>query len=118
MFIFNRKAFSLIEIMIVVAIIAVALSIAIPNFFRMSTISKETVCINNLRKITSAVEQWAIDNNMPSGTNINEQQENDIYDNYLRSGKPKCPSDGEYIINPIGSNPQVQCTNEEEGHKL
>ncbi|MFA6321028.1 MAG: prepilin-type N-terminal cleavage/methylation domain-containing protein [Candidatus Omnitrophota bacterium] len=118
MIIFNRKAFSLIEIMIVVAVIAIALSIAIPNFFRMSTISKTTVCINNLRKITAAVEQWVIDNNMSSGTTITEQQEEDIYDNYLRSGRPKCPSDGEYVINSVGSNPQVQCTNEEAGHKI
>ena len=118
MFIFNRKGFSLIEIMIVVAIIAIALSIAIPNFFRMTTISKKTVCINNLRKITAAVEQWAIDNNMPSGTTINEQQEDEIYNNYLRGGKPTCPSGGQYVINSVGANPQVQCTDEDEGHKI
>jgi len=118
MFIFKRKGFTLIEIMIVVAIIAIALSIAIPNFFRMSSVSKKTVCINNMKKITAAVEQWAIDNNVSSSTAISAQEENDIYDNYLRGGKPVCPSGGEYVINPVGSNPQVQCTDEEEGHKL
>ena len=115
---FTRKGFSLIEIMIVVAIIAIALSIAIPNYFRMSEISKRTVCINNLRKITAAVEQWAIDNNIASGANIGSQQEDDIYNNYLRGGKPKCPSGGDYVMNPVGANPQVQCTDEQEGHKL
>ncbi|MDD5428097.1 MAG: prepilin-type N-terminal cleavage/methylation domain-containing protein [Candidatus Omnitrophica bacterium] len=118
MFIFNRKGFTLIEIMIVVAIIAIALSIAIPNFFRMSSVSKKTVCINNMKKITAAVEQWAIDNNVSASTAIDAQQESYIYDNYLRGGKPACPSGGEYVINPAGSNPQVQCTYEDEGHKI
>ena len=118
MFILTRKGFSLIEIMIVVAIIAIALSIAIPNVFHMSEVSKRTVCINNLRKITSAVEQWAIDNNISSDVNVTPQQEEDIYKNYLRAGKPKCPSGGDYVLNPVGANPQVQCTDEQEGHKL
>ena len=116
--IFSRKGFTLIEIMIVVAIIAIALAIAIPNFIRISSVSKRTVCINNLRKITSAVEQWAIDNNISSGANITTTQESDIYANYLRTGKPKCPSGGEYLLNPVGANPQVQCTDETEGHKI
>ncbi|MDD5137056.1 MAG: prepilin-type N-terminal cleavage/methylation domain-containing protein [Candidatus Omnitrophica bacterium] len=118
MYIFSRKGFTLIEIMIVVAIIAIALAIAIPNFVRISSISKRTVCINNLKKISAAVDQWAIDNNIRSGTNLTPEQESDVYNNYLRSGKPKCPSAGEYLLNPVGANPQVQCTDEQEGHKI
>ena len=114
----RRSGFTLIEIMIVVAIIAVVLSIAIPNLFHADTVSKRTASINNLVKITAAVEQWAIDNNIPTGTNITSQQEEDIYNNYLRGGKPQCPSGGEYVINPVGANPQVQCTDEAEGHKI
>ena len=120
MHLLRRSGFTLVEIMIVVAVIVIVLSIAIPNYFRMTVVSKRTVCINNLRKITAAVEQWAIDNNIPSGTNIDpeSQRENDIYTNYITGSRPKCPSGGEYVINPVGSNPQVQCTDEEEGHKL
>ena len=118
MIIFERKGFSLIEIMIVVAIIAIAMSIAIPNFFRISVISKKTVCINNLKKITAAVEQWAIDNNISSGASLTAQQEDDVYHNYIRNGKPKCPSDGVYTINAVGTNPQVECSDEAEGHRL
>ena len=114
----RSKGFTLIEIMIVVAIVAIVLSIAIPNFFNMNAISKRTVCINNLTKITAAVEQWAIDNNIPNGANITSQQENDIYNNYFIGGKPTCPSGGEYVINAVGTNPQVQCTDEAEGHKI
>ena len=118
MFIFNRRGFSLIEIMIVVVIIAIALSIAIPNFLQINSTSRRTVCINNLRKITAAVEQWTIDSGIPTGTVLTKQQESDVYNNYLHSGEPVCPSGGQYVINPVGANPQVQCTDEAEGHKL
>lgn len=115
---FDRKAFSLIEIMIVVAIIAIAISIAVPNFFKMNEISKRTVCINNLKKITAAVEEWALEKNITSGTEINESREEDIYTNYFRGGRPKCPTAGEYVIYPVGANPQVRCTEEDKGHIL
>ena len=103
--------------MIVVGIIAIALSIAVPSFTRMTSVSRRTVCINNLRKITAAVEQWAFENNIPNGTKPTASQEDDMY-KYLAGGKPACPSGGEYAINPVGENPQVQCTLESEGHKI
>ena len=114
----RRNGFTLVEIMIVVAIIAVVLSIAIPNLFHANTISKRTVCINNLVKITAAVEQWALDNSISNGTALSSQQEDDLFSNYLRGGKPKCPAGGSYIINPVGATPQVQCTDEAEEHKI
>ena len=113
-----RAGFTLIEIMIVVAIIAIALAIAVPNYFRMSSISKRTVCVNNLKKIAAAVDQWAIDNNMSQGTSISGELEDSIYSNYLRGGRPKCPAGGEYVINSLGSSPQVQCTYDGEGHNI
>ena len=114
----SQSDFTLVEIMIVVAIIAITLSIAIPSYLAVTRVTRKTVCINNLKKILAAVEQYAIENNMDSGTKLNSQQEDDIYTNYLKSGKPMCPSGGEYIIETIGSNPQVRCTKEDEGHTL
>jgi len=115
---FTRKGFTIIEIMIVCAIIAIALAIAIPNYFHMTDVSKRTVCINNLRKITSAVEQYAIDNNIPGGASLSSQQEADLYASYLHGGKPICPGGGDYTINAVGVNPQVQCSKESEGHSI
>jgi len=114
----SRKGFTLVEIMIVVAIIAIALSIAVPNYFTVSRSAKKTVCISNLKKIAAAVDQYVIEHNIDSGARLNSQQEDDIYANYLRGGVPTCPSGGEYIIETIGSNPQVRCTKEENGHTL
>ena len=104
--------------MVVVAIIATVLAIVIPNFFRMLSISKRTVCIDNLKKIMTAIEQFAIDNKIPAGTNLSQEQVDKACSDYLRGGKPKCPSGGAYVINPVDADPQVQCTYEDEGHKL
>ncbi|MDO8525563.1 MAG: prepilin-type N-terminal cleavage/methylation domain-containing protein [Candidatus Omnitrophota bacterium] len=117
MIIFIRRGFTIIEIMIVLAIIAITLSIVIPNFLHMSSVSRRTVCINNQEKITAAIDRWALASGIPAGTALTAEQEDDIYNNYLR-GKPVCPSGGQYTIDPLGSNPQIRCSDEKDGHKL
>jgi prepilin-type N-terminal cleavage/methylation domain-containing protein len=57
----NKAGFTLLEIMIVVAIIGLLAAIAIPNFIKARSTSQKSVCINNLRQINSAVQQWALE---------------------------------------------------------
>jgi prepilin-type N-terminal cleavage/methylation domain-containing protein len=61
----NRKhgGFTLVEIMIVVAIIALLASIAVPGFLRARKRSQATTVLNDLRLIDAAVDQYAIENN-------------------------------------------------------
>ena len=86
----NRKAgFTLVEIMIVVAIIGLLAAIAIPNFVRARTQSQMNACINNLRQIDGAAQQWALEtkqatNATPAFTDISP---------YLKSSVV-CPAGG------------------------
>jgi len=58
----KAKGFTLVEIMIVVAIIGLLASIAIPNFIKARASARKNVCVNNLRQIEFAKDQWALEN--------------------------------------------------------
>ena len=92
----NRTTgFTLVEIMIVVAIIGLLATIAIPNFVRARMQAHRTACINNLRQIDSAKQTWAMENKagqtaLPTPANIQP---------YMGRGTggslPTCPSDSQ-----------------------
>jgi len=78
----NRGGFTLVEIMIVVAIIALLAAIAVPNFLRARKRSQATRMLEDLRIIDSAIDQYAIETN--KSTNATAQWV-DIQ-NYLKKG--------------------------------
>jgi len=57
----NKSGFTLVEIMIVLSIIGLLAAIAIPNFVKARTTSQKNACINNLRQIDGAIQQWALE---------------------------------------------------------
>jgi prepilin-type N-terminal cleavage/methylation domain-containing protein len=63
----GRNAFTLVEIMIVVAIIALLASIAVPNFLRARKRSQATRILEDLRQLDSASDEYAIENNKIGG---------------------------------------------------
>ena len=67
----NRGGFTLVEIMIVVAIIALLAAIAVPGFLRARKRSQASRVVNDLRLIDSAVDQYAIENNKATGATVN-----------------------------------------------
>ena len=115
----SNRAFTIIEIMIVLVILSVVLAIAIPNYIKSNRETQKTVCIANLEKIDAAIDQWALENHILPGTEISGDDEQDIYTNYITGGKPRCPRDGEYTLHALGVKPQVTCSlGEQEGHEL
>jgi prepilin-type N-terminal cleavage/methylation domain-containing protein len=69
---FNKKrgGFTLVEIMIVVAIIALLAAIAVPGFLRARKRSQASRVVNDLRLIDAAVDQYAIENNKATGSTV------------------------------------------------
>ena len=97
----KSSGFTLVEIMIVVAIIGLLAAIAIPNFVKARGTAQKNACIRNLREIDGAKEQWALENKKSAGTAIDEPQVN----SYIKGGAPSCPGGGTYTYNNIDSNP-------------
>ena len=90
----HRRGFTLVEIMIVVSIIGLLAAIAIPSFITSRTTSQTKVCINNLRQIDSAKQQWALENKRTGGAT---PAQTDLEPYLVRgtSGRmPVCPSAG------------------------
>lgn len=108
-------AFTLVEILITLAIIGVLATIAIPQFAKSRSSTQKSLCINNLRQIDAAIDRWVFENNFSEGGALSGAQEEEAY-SYLRYGKPNCPSSGVYKIGVIGTFPQITCTI--EGHTL
>src|SRR5271166_2210043 len=65
----SSKAFTLVEIMIVVAIIALLASIAVPNFLRARKRSQASKIMEDLRQLDSANDEYAMENNKTTGMN-------------------------------------------------
>jgi prepilin-type N-terminal cleavage/methylation domain-containing protein len=78
----KRGGFTLVEIMIVVAIIAVLAAIAVPGFLRARKRSQATRILNDLRMIDSAVDQYAIETNRKTNDPVNVAD----WTSYLKSG--------------------------------
>jgi prepilin-type N-terminal cleavage/methylation domain-containing protein len=66
----KRAGFTLVEIMIVVAIIALLAAIAVPNFLRARKRSQATMILEDMRVIDAAIDQYAIDNNKSTGDTV------------------------------------------------
>lgn len=97
----KRKAFTLVEIMIVVLIIGILLAIAVPNFIKARQSSRLQTVIGNLKQIESAKEQWAMETGQVS-TAVPTQA--DLVPDYMKTW-PSGPVTGDYLPNAVNAAP-------------
>src|SRR5713101_3885223 len=95
----KTAGFTLVEIMIVVAIIGLLAAIAIPNFVKARTSSQKSACIANLKQIDGAKATWALENKK---NNSDTPLTTDLFGAtlYIRD-QPSCPGGGVYTLNPV-----------------
>lgn len=106
----RQSGFTLLEIMIVVTFIGFLVGLAVPGFMRARRSTQASTCINNLRQIDSAKDQWAMENFAQTGDPVTK----DNIAPYIRRGIPECPAGGEYTIGAVGDPPLC----DQEGHTL
>jgi prepilin-type N-terminal cleavage/methylation domain-containing protein len=104
----QKSGFTLVEIMIVVAIIGLLAAIAIPSFVNARTKSQTNACINNLRQISGAKDQYALDKSGTAPTAVG-----DLVTTYITK-TPTCPAAGTYTIGALGTDP----TCDQSGHTI
>ena len=102
----RRAGFTLVEIMIVVAIIGLLAAIAIPNFVKARTASQRNACIANMKQIDGVKATWGLENKKATS---DTPAAADLYGAtlYIRD-EPKCPAGGTYTIGSLGT--KVTCS--------
>jgi hypothetical protein len=80
--------------------------IGIPNFIKAHSTSAGNACINNLRQIDAAANQFALEHNLTNGSPINFPDDLTPYIKLNSAGKiPECPNGGVYHISKVGETP-------------
>ncbi|MGD2278758.1 MAG: prepilin-type N-terminal cleavage/methylation domain-containing protein [Candidatus Omnitrophota bacterium] len=110
----GKGGFTLVEIMIVVAIIGLLAAVAIPNFMRARERAQQNACIANLKQVDGAKTLWALDS---GGGSTSTPGWGDLIDTYIKR-TPSCPAGGTYTIGNMSTDPACTETTGSYPHQL
>jgi len=99
----KNAGFTLVEIMIVVAVIGVVLAVALPNIASARTTAQRNSCILNLKLISGAKEMWALEQKKSAGAVVDTT--GTFLGNFKNNTMPECPSGGAYTVNVVAKSP-------------
>ena len=119
----RKKGFTLVEIMIVVAIIGLLAAIAVPSFLKARDSARRNACISNMRMIADAKDQYVLENGGGPGTVLTEAE---VAEYIKDMGKCFCPANsgtnrtfaGSYSINALTTDPECVLTGTAGFHYL
>ena len=99
----KRKSF-IKKLMIIAGCLSIVFIFAIllPNFMHAGYVTASNACINNLRQIDAAKNQWGLENGKTNGI----VTEADIKPYFKNGNLPKCPEGGKYDIGQVGEDPR------------
>ncbi|MEQ1822633.1 MAG: prepilin-type N-terminal cleavage/methylation domain-containing protein [Fimbriimonadaceae bacterium] len=100
----KRKAFTLIEVTIVVLLIAILMGIAVPQFLKSRAAAQTRTCVRSLRAIENAKEMWAMATRQPEGATPVAA---DLVPDFLKKVEV-CPAGGTYDFKAVGT--RATCT--------
>jgi general secretion pathway protein G len=101
----RTAGFTLVEIMIVVAIIGLLAAIAFPNFVHARTTSQANACINNLRQLSGATQQWALEQKKAANATVTLTDLAPYIKLTSANSLPACPANGTYAVTTVSEQP-------------
>ena len=88
------NSFTLVEIVIVMGLLGIIATIAVPYYVKSREAAQRSVCISNLKQIEKSKVLWSLDGNVvPAGVDVPMIGANALVPDYIRR-EPKCPTDG------------------------
>jgi hypothetical protein len=107
----QKSGWSFWELIPLVCLLGFVAAVVIPKHYdHYPNTSPANACINNLRQIDTAINEWARENGKTNGTVVTENDIKPYIKLNSKSNVPGCPSGGKYIYGKVGDIPQITCS--------